>query len=153
MASKGTKESGPPTAPPKKPPTSGGGGGGGGGSGPPQPKPAFVVVDDEKVWKQRKPFIEDEDFGFNPGSLVGSWFHRLENDRIVWQGAVVAEPQPGSYLLEIDTLDVGAKNVQRLISLEMMLNDDEGYDWRFYDDEERAKTAYREWVATERERA
>ena len=138
-----------PPAPPATTPSTGGGGG--------DQRPDFVLVSTPegvvKVWKRRKPMIQDEDFSFSPKSLVGSWFHRLENDAIVWQGAVIAEPQPGTYLLQIDTLDVGAKQVQRLMPLATLVCDEDGYDWRFYDTEDDARSAYAAWVATERERA
>jgi hypothetical protein len=101
----------------------------------------------------RKAFIEAPGFEFSPASLVGSWFHRLENDRMVWQGAVVAEPQPGVYLLQVDRLDVGAQNVQRLVAMASLLNDDDGYDYRFYDTQREAQAAYAEWVSTEGQRA
>jgi hypothetical protein len=93
------------------------------------------------------------EWSFNSSSMVGSWFHRLENDRMIWQGVIVGEPQPGTYLIQIDRLDLGAENVQRLVSIKTMLNDEDGYDWRFYDSETDAKSAYAAWIATERERA
>lgn len=87
-------------------------------------------------------------------TLVGSWFHALEEDVIVWQGIVVAEPQPGVYLLHVDTLEPGARNVQRLVGLEKMVDDeDNASDWRFFDTEEQARNAYAEWLITEKERA
>lgn len=95
---------------------------------------------------------EEYEFSFDPHTLVGSWFHRLENDVIVWQGAVVAEPRSGVYLVQIDKLDTGAENVQRLIPLERMVADEDGYDWRFYDSEDAAKAAYVAWTTTEKAR-
>ena len=102
--------------------------------------------------KTRKALITGPDFEFSPGSLVGSWFHRLDNDRMVWQGAVVAEVAPGTYLLQIDRLDAGADNVQRLVPLTALTNDEDGYDWRFYDSEREAQIAYAAWIAAERVR-
>lgn len=93
------------------------------------------------------------EFSFDSASLLGSWFHRLENDTIVWQGMVLAEPSHAVYLVEIEQMAPGAKNVQRLIKLDQMTNDEEGYDWRFYDSREDAMLAYQEWSLTERERA
>jgi hypothetical protein len=90
------------------------------------------------------------EFSFSPSSMVGSWFHRLENDEIVWQGVVVGEPQPGTYLVQIERLEFGVENAQRLIALETMLNDDDGYDWRFYDNREAALTAFQNWIAARR---
>lgn len=93
----------------------------------------------------RKAFLAACDL--DPGSLVGSWFHRLENDCIVWQGQVVGEPQAGVYLMQIDKLMPGASDVQRLFKMDVLTNDDDGYDWRFYDSESKARAAYAEWVA------
>lgn len=87
------------------------------------------------------------DFELGPLSLVGSWFHRLENDDIVWQGQVVGEVQAGAYLLQVDVMEPGAVNVQRLVDLRTMMSDDDGYDWRFYDSEHEATAAYAAWQA------
>lgn len=89
----------------------------------------------------------------SPETLVGSWFHAVEEDVIVWQGIVVAEPQPGMYLVHVDTLEPGATNVQLLVGLEKMCDDEENTAWRFFDTEEQARSAYAEWLTTERERA
>lgn len=137
--------------PPTVPVKTGGGGDDGEDDGRVLPALSNPEAPSELI-KQRKQLIEHEDFEFSPGSLVGSWFHRLENDRMVWQGAVVAEPQPGVYLLQVDRLGPGAEQVQRLVKLEQLVNDEDGYDWRFYDTENEARSAYAKWVATERER-
>jgi hypothetical protein len=99
----------------------------------------------------RKAFVTDDDFQLVPDTLVGSWFHRLENDAVVWQGVVVAEPQPGVYLVQIDKQEPGVWNVQRLVALQTMLVDDDGYDWRFFDSEELAQNAYAHWMSTRKE--
>jgi hypothetical protein len=99
----------------------------------------------------RKGFVTDADFVLVPETLVGSWFHRLEDDEIVWQGVVVAEPQPGVYLVQIDKQEPGVENVQLLISLHRMLEDETGADWRFYDTEDRASNAYAHWMSTRKE--
>jgi hypothetical protein len=96
--------------------------------------------------KSRKALVEHPDFEFNPASLVGSWFHRLENDEMVWQGVVVGEPQAGTYLVQIDRMGPGAANVQKLITMAMLTNDDDGYGWHFYDTEAQAREAYAAWV-------
>jgi hypothetical protein len=93
-----------------------------------------------------------DEFALDPNSMVGSWFHRLENDQIVWQGVVVGEPAGGVYLLSIEFLAPGAENVQRLIGLDQMQKDEDGYDWRFYDNEETCRAAYAHWLAFEKER-
>jgi len=101
--------------------------------------------------RDRATFVAGVDL--DPASLVGSWFHRLVDGDMVWQGVVVGEPQPGVYLVQIDRLDIGAERVQRLIPIQRMAADDhDGEEWRFYDDDERARIAFAAWVATERER-
>ena len=65
---------------------------------------------------------------------------------MVWQGVVVAEPQAGTYLVQVDRMGPGAVNVQRLITMAMLTNDDDGYDWRFYDSAAQAREAYATYV-------
>jgi hypothetical protein len=155
----------PPAQPPTKTPTKTGGGGDGSQVAAAQPE---ADEDDQRfVLKRRVDLFrgkldesqvpDDYEFSLNPGSLVGSWFHRLDNDAIVWQGCVVGIagdlPMEGPvYLCQIDKLDVGAEKVQRLIPLSRLVNDEDGYDWRFYDSENEARAAFAAWVATERER-
>jgi hypothetical protein len=122
-----------------------GGNGGGGECHPASTAP-------EQLVRSRVAFVSGEEFSLNPHSLVGSWFHRLENDQIVWQGVVVAEPAQAVYLLNVEFLDEGATNVQRLMKLDQLTNDDDGYDWRFYDTREDAVAAYASWLAFEKER-
>jgi hypothetical protein len=137
----------PPTQPPAPTPTKTGGGGGDDGLASAGTAAAAVATG-----KRRKAIVTDAEFEFSIASLVGSWCHRLENDRIVWQGVIVAEPQPGVYLLQIDKLDIGAEHVQRLVTVAQMTSDEDGYDWRFYDTEGEATSAYARWVASERQR-
>jgi hypothetical protein len=101
----------------------------------------------------RKAYVEEDGFLFSPGSLVGSWFHALRDDRIVWQGVIVAEPGPGTYLLQVDKLDPGAEDVQILVSVDAMCDSEDGYEYRFYDTEVDAKSAYGKWIGSESERA
>jgi hypothetical protein len=148
MAAPPKKGGTPPTQPPTEVPTRTGGNG--------DDEVAGRIADATELavrsGKDRKALVTDEDFEFSIASLVGSWFHRLENDRMVWQGVVVAEPQPGVYLLQVDKLDAGAENVQRLATMAQLTTDDDGYDWRFYDSENQARSAYARWVASEGER-
>jgi hypothetical protein len=133
----------------------GGSGGGGRPEQPHVPELPEIPDDDRLVIKRRADFLRTEltesmlpegfEFSFDPGSMIGSWFHRLENDEIVWQGVVVAEPAATVYLCQIEKLEPGAENVQRLIPLEKMVNDDEGYDWRFYDSRQEALEAFQAW--------
>jgi hypothetical protein len=132
-------------------------GNGGGAQALPQPKTggggdgshgAGDTRIEEAAGKSRKGWIVSPDFAFNPASLVGSWFHSLENDEIVEQGVVVAEPQPGVYLVQLDKLAPGAEQVQVLMTLDTMVSNEN----RFYDNENEARSAYALWVATPRER-
>lgn len=87
----------------------------------------------------------------HPGSLVGSWFHKLEADEMVWQGIVVAEPQPGTYLVEVDGSIPGASKVQRVVCLDAMEGDvEDGFEWRFYDTDEQMREAFAEWSTNRR---
>jgi hypothetical protein len=158
---------GPPVPPiPTTPTKTGGGGGGDDGHQPGdvlEPITRALAEDEQPVVKRRVDFLhgeqtrsvlpDDYEFSFSPKTLVGSWFLRLENDDVIWKGVVVAEPAHATYLVQIDKLDEGAENVQRLIPLERMVNDDDGYDWRFYDSEAEARNAYVAWTTSARKRA
>lgn len=99
----------------------------------------------------RKEFMTTVDL--DPNSLCGSWFLVLEGGNPVWQGQVVAEPQAGVYLCEIDQLDIGARNVQRLFPLQQMVKvPGMEFEWRFYDTENEVRAAYAEWASTAGER-
>jgi hypothetical protein len=165
MADKQT--GGPPVPPiPTVPTKTGGGGGGDDGPGPGdvlEPAVRAMEEDEQPVLKRRIDFLhgeadrsvlpDDYEFSFSPKTLVGSWFLRLENDDVIWKGVVVAEPAAATYLVQIAKLDEDAENVQRLIPLERMVNDDDGYDWRFYDSEAEAQDAYVTWDLAARKRA
>jgi hypothetical protein len=87
----------------------------------------------------------------DPQSLVGSWFHMVEDEEIVWQGVVVGEPQAGVYLCQIDRLGLGVERVQKLIDLNTMIgleDDQTSREFRFYDDADTARVAYANYVAT-----
>ncbi len=90
----------------------------------------------------------------NPLSLAGSYFHRLENGEIVWDGIVVGEPQPGVYLLQVrkglDGLE--RTEAQVLMPLTKMVAADEGYEFRFYDTQGSMVDAYAEFVTGQLER-
>ena len=66
-----------------------------------------------------------------PESLVGSWFNHYEGGELESQGLVVAEIQPGAYMLEVDT---GGVREQRVIALMHILEARE--EWRFYDNDD-----------------
>ncbi len=128
-------------------------GGGGDQDEIPQVGAVTAAPEDQAPIKCRKEWATSEDFSFAPHSLVGSWFHRLENETMIERGVIVAEPQPGVYLLQVDRIEPGAENVQRLATIQQLTNDDDGYGWHFYDSENEAKSAYANWIAHERQRA
>jgi hypothetical protein len=67
-------------------------------------------------------------------SLVGSFFH--SDAKRGWQGAVVAEPHPGVYLVELFEWLVGSSTSQHLVRIEDMAG------WQFYDTAEWMGNAY-----------
>lgn len=81
----------------------------------------------------------------HPDSLVGSCFH--SGHQLQWQGCVVAEPQPGIYLVELHEWFVGQSSCQQLVRIEDMS------DWMFYDDTEWMDAAYQNGVKQRWERA
>jgi hypothetical protein len=64
---------------------------------------------------------------YPPNTLVGSFF--LSDHKKGWQGRVIAEPQPGTYLIERYSHATGDPVDQTLISLSEILYD----GWQFYD--------------------
>jgi hypothetical protein len=86
---------------------------------------------------------------FNPQSLVGSWFHRLDaNDNITCQGSVVADVappgQPGIYLCELHQWKDGGSAFQELVSLSELCEPEDGGSYRFYDHDEWMRMADRD---------
>jgi hypothetical protein len=66
------------------------------------------------------------DTPLTPHSLVGSFFH--SDHTRGWQGVVVAEPHPGTYLVETFSWLIPDSVSQKLVHLDDM------HDWSFYDD-------------------
>jgi hypothetical protein len=117
------------------------------------------------IIRDRALYVADEDFSLDPGSLVGSWFLCIVERQTLWLGVIVAEPQAGRYLCHLGKLEEGAKDVQRLFPLDVLmgLGDemrrplDSSYgqssapvidptmEFRFYDNEAAATKAYVEW--------
>jgi hypothetical protein len=145
-----SQEHGPPVPPPPDVPVKTGGGGDDDGESLRQAIAQMANQAVEIAAGTRKAFVTDDEFVLQPATLVGSWFHRLEDDEIVWQGVVVAEVQPGAYLIQIDKQEPGVENVQRLHSLAQMLGDPDS-EWRFYDTEDQAKNAFAHWASTRKE--
>lgn len=112
--------------------------------------PAAGEQQDAPVAEDRDRRAFAADLPLNPLSLVGSYFHRVENGEMVWQGIVVGEPQAGKYLCQVEGALPGAADakVQVIVPLDAMLSKDEGYEWRFYDSEQAMVEAFAEWVAT-----
>jgi hypothetical protein len=133
-------------------------------------KPWGTLTPDGPIIKDRQGFVLDEDFGLHPQSLTGSWFHVVFDEEIIWQGVVVAEPQASRYLVQIDKLEEGAEQVQRLFTLDTMmgLGDEarrllEGamseasapvveprLEWRFFDSRDKANAAFVAWATKTR---
>ncbi len=109
------------------------------------------VIPESPVAEDRNSRGLAADADLNPMSLVGRWFHRIENGTMVWAGIVVGEPQPGKYLIELDRCAEGAKgrSVQVLADLDSMLAKDEGYEYRFYDTESQMQDAYAEYLVAQ----
>lgn len=79
----------------------------------------------------------------NPLSLVGSWFHRIEGDEVLWDGVVVGEVQPGKYLLEI------RRGLGERVGPQVVMPIEELGGFRFYDTEEKMTQAYVEFVVSQ----
>lgn len=85
---------------------------------------------------EKKKRIETLPLKFDPKSLVGTFFHA--NAARGWQGVVVAEPQPGLYLVQLFEWLMGEPNIQKLIPANTMLVE----DWKFYDSAEEMNAYY-----------
>lgn len=130
----------------------------------------IVVMDDGTqvpVIKDRRLYVVDEDFSLSVDSLTGSAFLVLVDREMLWKGVVVGEPAPGRYLCEIEVLEAGVGNVQRVFALDalMGLGDearrliensfgngsapivDPFIEWRMYDSERAAAVAYAAWTS------
>lgn len=89
----------------------------------------------------------------SPDSLGGSWFHRLENGVMIWDGCVVGEVQAGIYLVAITYGLEGATEeakVQLMVDLVTMCAKDPGYEYRFYDSREQMHAARQQYEALQR---
>ena len=62
--------------------------------------------------------------------LVGKFFHSLEDEKIVWQGKILGEEQPGIYIIQLFSWLSGEPSNQRIIRIEEM------NEWYFYDTQE-----------------
>lgn len=92
-----------------------------------------------------------EGMELNPTSLVGSWFHRVTDGEVDWQGVIVSEPAPGVFLVEVDRSIKGIDVLQTLVPIREMIEGE--HEWRFYDADHTMREAYAAWVAHERQGA
>jgi hypothetical protein len=61
--------------------------------------------------------------------LVGKYFRSVdETNKVDWQGAVIAEPHSGWYLVQLFEWGSGTPTEQRLVPIEKMIS------WSFYPD-------------------
>jgi hypothetical protein len=90
-----------------------------------------------------------EYLALTPTSLVGSYFHRVEEGEIVWAGIVVAELAQGSgppvYLLEVAQ---GMSEDQRA-PVQVPATAEQLETFRFFNTREKAQDAYIEHVVSE----
>jgi hypothetical protein len=86
----------------------------------------------------------------NPQSLVGSYFHRVENGEMVWGGVIVGEVQAGAYLAQVLQGLEGhvTGRAQVIVQIDQMVVKDEGYEWRFYDSENAMREAFAEYLVS-----
>ena len=62
-------------------------------------------------------------------TLVGKYFRSAnETNKVEWQGAVIAEPHSGWYLVQLLEWGSGVPTEQRLVPIEKMIG------WSFYPD-------------------
>jgi hypothetical protein len=77
-------------------------------------------------------------------ALVGKWFHTFDaQQRICWQGRVLAEMRPELYLVQIFSWFTGGEVDEKMVSLDEMRR------WAFYEDKGGLEDGY----ARARERA
>lgn len=120
-----------------------------GGQGVPEDLVKSAAPDEDvPVTENRDRAALASEVELSPVSLVGSYFHRMENGEMVWAGVVVAEPQPGLYLCRCDRLDGRERGAQVLYPIADMVARDPGYEWRFYDTAEEQAEAFAEYVVT-----
>ena len=71
-------------------------------------------------------------------SFVGHYFHEIDvDDKMKTQGVVIANPEPGWYLVQLFEWLHGNPTSRHLVRIEDMRS------WCFYEDSEAMKSAYR----------
>jgi hypothetical protein len=76
-------------------------------------------------------------------NLVGQFFHSIKDGRVEWQGAVLSNPEPNWYLVQLCEWGFGEPNVRRLVHISEMAN------WLFYESSEQMIHSYDHGVARE----
>ena len=83
---------------------------------------------DPKRWRNEKAM------NFNHvGTLVGKFFHSFKDERVEWQGRIVAEIAQGCFLAQMFSWLDGRLTEERVFQIKDVL------EWRFYSDQE-------EWI-------
>lgn len=59
--------------------------------------------------------------------LVGQYFHKIENEKLTWQGLVIGKPEAGFYLVQLFEWLMGEPSIQRIVEIKEMS------EWFFYD--------------------
>ena len=74
--------------------------------------------------------------------LVGNFFHSVTKEGIVsWQGIVIANPEPGWYLVQLFDWIAGEESVRRLMRVEEMS------EWLFYGSADEMRHSYEHGTA------
>ena len=124
-----------------------------------------VLQQEEPEPEDSKPEEQGEDFTrdraadalerpLHPLTLLGSWFHQYDGDKIVAQGLIVGEPSPfvRTYLLQFyegGSVEEMRKTYQQAWAVEDM----QGQGWRFYDTQEELCAAWYAYVARDEARS
>jgi hypothetical protein len=140
-------------------------GGGGDDDGQPQvptpQQPTAAQEEEQPILKRRLDLFggeltasrlpDDYEFSFDPNSMVGSFFLKVENGEVLWLGRVIGQPAADQlvYLVWVERQEPGAEKVQRIVPVQEMVSKDEGYEWRFYDTEAEVREAFASWVVTQ----
>lgn len=74
-------------------------------------------------------------------AMIGKYFHSIVNDKVLWQGCVIGNPEPGIYLLQLFEWLMGEPNVIRIVRIEEMK------DWFFYNNGDEMVLSYEHGAA------
>jgi hypothetical protein len=78
-----------------------------------------------------------------PNALVGGFFHSVnkETGRVVWQGEIIGNPEPGWYLVQLFDWMAGQDTHRLLVKFEDMTG------WLFYEDAEAMRYSWEHGTA------